>query len=87
MKPHSSESQQQEISMPSKPKRLTPEFLRKSSGLQDLSDEQAMEIIDSLYALAMILLSVTLPNTGEELQTPMIAEYINPLPEQNRIAA
>lgn len=87
MKPQSSESQQQEISMPSKPKRLTPEFLRNSSGLQDLSDQEATEIIDSLYALTMILLSVTLPKTGEELQAPMIAEYINPLPEQNRIAA
>lgn len=61
-------STQQEISTPVPNKPLTPEFLRKSSGMTDLTDEQAMKIIEGLYALAIILLSVTLPTVREELQ-------------------
>jgi hypothetical protein len=83
MKLHSSISEQQEISSPSSPKQLTPEFLRNSSGMTDLTDEQAMEIIDGLYALATILLSVTLPNIKEELQIVRVERTNNP----NRIAA
>lgn len=78
MKLHSSISEQQEISSSSKPKQLTPEFLRNSSGITDLTDEQAMEIIDGLYALATILLSVTLPNVREELQMIRLEEPSNP---------
>ncbi|MVT09506.1 hypothetical protein [Chitinophaga tropicalis] len=48
---------------PNNPKPLTPELLRSSSGLHDLTDEQAEEIIDSLYSLARILLTVNPPGS------------------------
>ena len=68
-------SPQQKVSIQAPNKPLTPEFLRKSSGVTDLTDEQATEIIEALYALAMILSSVTLPSVREEL---LIIENTNP---------
>ena len=86
-------------SNPCKPQPLTPELLRSSSGLQHLTEEQTAEIIESLYTLARILLTATLPEELKSIDNQFIVncrdvdqkpEKIIPLhslPEQNDIAA
>lgn len=64
---HSETPQHKPVAFSSKPQPLTPELLRSSSGLHELTDEQAGEIIDSLYVLARILLTVELPENTKHI--------------------
>lgn len=86
-------------SNPNRPRPLTPELLRNSSGLHDLTDEEAAETIESLYALARILLTATLPEKLNTLDNQFVVNFmgiekktekvipLSPLPKQNDIAA
>lgn len=97
MKPtQNQKTEKQTTFRPNKPQALTPELLRSSSGLYDLTDEQAAETIESLYALARILLTATLPEKLNSIDNQFVVncrdidqntEKIIPLPEQNDIAA
>lgn len=59
-------------SNPNKPRPLTPELLCSCSGLHDLTDEQAAETIESLYALARILLTATLPEKSNAIDNQFV---------------
>jgi len=97
MKPTQNQKREKQTTFkPNKPQPLTPELLRSSSGLYDLTDEQATEAIESLYELARVLLTAALPKKLNLIDNQFVVnckdidqktEKIIPLPEQNDIAA